>query len=289
MAPPWPDLVPGAPPAMERLRHLYESIGPRDLVEIGILALLMYGVLVFIGSIRGTGTVRGVAIVIAGFFLFAQLVILSFDFTELSQTLDYFLLAVLAALIVILQPEFRRGLLALGQHPLVRVLGRHPEALAEKLARAARLLAEDGTGALIVIQRGDSLAGFVKSGEPLDCLVSVSLLRALFQKTSPLHDGAVIICAGRIAAAGCQLPLAEAPEGAWLHGMRHRAALGISEETDAEVLVVSEETGTISLARSGRLTPVTPEDLLARLTTRLSRKEAVEVEGVEVVEAVEEE
>jgi DNA integrity scanning protein DisA with diadenylate cyclase activity len=95
------------------------------------------------------------------------------------------------------------------------------------------------------------------------------LLRAIFHKHSPLHDGAVIICDGRIAAAGCQLPLAEAPEGAGHFGMRHRAALGLSEETDAVVLVVSEETGRISLANAGHLEPVPRENLSRQLVAVL--------------------
>jgi diadenylate cyclase len=254
---------------MERLRYVYESLGTRDLVEIGILAVVIYGVLVFIGSLRGAGTARSLAVVVAGFFLFAQLVILSFHFTELSQTLDYFLIAALLALVVSLQPEFRRGLLALGRHPLLRVLGPPPEPFSRRLAEAVTALAREGTGALIVVQRSVSLAGFIQSGDPIDSQVSADLLRALFHKNSPLHDGAVIISHGRIAAAGCQLPLAEAPQGASHHGMRHRAALGLSEDTDAQVLVISEETGGISLVRAGRLEPVSCEELEGRLAEAL--------------------
>src|SRR4051794_26007136 len=254
---------------MEQLRYVYESMGIRDLVEIGILAVLIYGVLVFIGSLRGAGTARSLAVVVAGFFLFAQLVILSFHFTELSQTLDYFLIAALLALVVSLQPEFRRGLLALGQHPLLRVLGPPPEPFTHKLTEAVTALAREGTGALIVIERSVSLTGFIESGDPIDSNISAALFRALFHKHSPLHDGAVIICHGRIAAAGCQLPLAEPPQGASHYGMRHRAALGLSEETDAEVLVISEETGGISLVRGGRLDPVSCEELEGRLLEAL--------------------
>src|SRR5947209_20587026 len=134
---------------MELLRYLRESMGARDLIEIAILAVLIYGVLLFIGSRRGAGTVRSLAVVVAGVFLFAQLVIISFHFMELSQTLDYFLIAVLLGLVVCLQPEFRRGLLALGQHPLLRVLGPPAEPFAQKLAVAATALAEERTGALI--------------------------------------------------------------------------------------------------------------------------------------------
>src|SRR5262249_32871428 len=131
-------------------------------------------------------------------------------------------------------------------------------------------LARECVGALIVIEREMALEAFVETGEALDAEVSPLLLRALFAKRSPLHDGAVILCQGRIAAAGCQLPLGQPPEGAHM-GMRHRSALCMSEETDAVLLVVSEETGRISLAVSGRLEPVPRENLSRRLAALLSR------------------
>jgi diadenylate cyclase len=245
----------------ERLIHLYESIGRRDLLEIGLLALIIYGVLRFIGATRGAGIVRGLGIVVAGFFLLAQVVIASLDLTELSKILDYLLATALLGLIVIFQPELRRGLLMLGQYRVLRLFGHRQEPMVDKLADAATVLSREFTGALIAIQRGMSLASWIATGERIDGELSVSLLRAIFHKRSPLHDGAVIICDGRLAAAGCQLPLAEAPEEGSHYGMRHRAALGLSEETDAVVLVVSEETGRIALAIAGRLEPVPRENL----------------------------
>jgi len=130
-------------------------------------------------------------------------------------------------------------------------------------------MSRDYTGALIVIQRGISLAPYINTGHRLDSEVTPELLRSIFNKHSPLHDGAVIICDGRLAAAGCQLPLADAPQGHNHYGMRHRAALGVSEETDAVVLVVSEETGRISVAADGRLKPLARDNLSRGLVSSL--------------------
>lgn len=246
----------------ERFVHLWESIGTRDLIEIGILSAFIYGILRFIGRTRGASMVRGLGIVVAGFFLLLQVVIASFDFTELTKIIDYLLTAALVGLIIIFQPELRRGILMLGRYRLFRALGQEQDPLVDRLADACDLLSRDRTGALIVLQRGASLNQWLASGERLDAEVTVGLLRAIFSKHSPLHDGAVIIADGRLAAAACQLPLAEETVGKGRFGMRHRAALGVSEETDAVVLVVSEETGRISLAVGGKLEP-TPRELVA--------------------------
>src|SRR5690606_19532662 len=135
-----------------------------------------------------------------------------------------------------------RGLFALGQRHRLWAPDFRRGPIAPRLVAALEHLSQTCTGALIAVQRDVSLASFAQTGEALDAVVSSNLLRAIFHKSSPLHDGAVIICDGRIAAAGCQFPLAEAPKGASRLGMRHRAAIGLSEETDADVLVVSEET-----------------------------------------------
>jgi diadenylate cyclase len=124
-------------------------------------------------------------------------------------------------------------------------------------------------GALIAIEREVPLENFVETGERLDSDVSARLLRSLFSKRSPLHDGAVILCRGRVAAAACQLPLGQPPEGVQM-GMRHRSAMALSEETDAVLLVVSEETGRISLAVGGRLEVVAHDQLTRKLGDLLS-------------------
>jgi diadenylate cyclase len=247
------------------MSDLYESIGRRDLVEIAILALLIYGVLRFIGATRGTGIVRGLGIVVAGVFLLAQVVVASFEFTELTKILDYVLATALLSLIIIFQPELRRGLLVLGQYRMLRVLTRQQEPIVDKLADAAVVMSRDCTGALIAIQRHMSLAAYINTGTRLDSDVSADLLVAIFNKRSPLHDGAVVLSEGRLAAAGCQLPLADAADTAQHYGMRHRAALGMSAESDAVLLVVSEETGRISIGISGKLEAVPRDNLSRRL------------------------
>lgn len=257
----------------ERLAQLYESVGTRDSVEIAILAVTIYLILRLLGKTRGAGIVRGLGLVVVGLFLVAQVIIASFDLTVLGRVLDYLLTTVLLGLLVIFQPELRRGLMVLGRSRILRYFVATPQQpIADRLADAAEAMSRDCIGALIVIEREMGLAMYVETGARIDGDVSAKLLRAIFSKRSPLHDGAVILCGGRIAAAACQLPLGQPPEdGGMQMGMRHRSALCMSEETDSVLLVVSEETGRISLAVGGRLEPVPRENLSRRLADLLSR------------------
>src|SRR5207253_159844 len=241
-------------------------VGTRDLIEIAILASVIYILLRFLSKMRGPALVRGFALIVVGLFLGTQVVIASFDLTELGHVLDYLLTTVLVGLVVIFQPELRRGLIVLGRYRMLRYLVQETPPMADKLADAAEALSWECVGALVAIQREVPLDAYVETGELIDAEVSSALIRNLFSPRTPLHDGALIVCNGRIRAAGCQLPLGQPPPGTSPHmGMRHRAALCLSEETDAIVLVVSEETGRISLAVGGRLEAVPRENLSRRL------------------------
>lgn len=259
----------------ERLAQLYESVGSRDVVEIAILAAAIYLILRLLGKTRGAGIVRGLGLVVIGLFLVSHVLIARFDLSVLGRVLDYLLTTVLLGLLVIFQPELRRGLLVLGRYRLLRRLAPVPRyPLADRLADAAESMSRENIGALIVIEREMRLAMYAETGEAIDGKLSANLLRSIFSKRSPLHDGAVILCGGRIAAAACQLPLGQPPESTGMHmGMRHRSALCMSEETDAILLVVSEETGRISLAVGGRLESVPCEELPRRLADLLSRRQ----------------
>jgi diadenylate cyclase len=250
-------------------------------VEIAILAVVIYAVLHFLGKTCSPNTTlnRGLGLVAVGFLLVAQVIIAALDLTELGHFLDYLLTAVLVALLIIFQPELRRGLMVLGRTTLWRYLSPNNSPVADQLADAAEGLSRDCIGALVAIQREVALDPFIETGEIVDSSVSAPLIRTLFSPRSPLHDGAVILCNGRLTAAGCQLPLnvldGHNKEQSGFHlGMRHRAALSLSQDTDAVVLVVSEETGRISLAVGGRLEPVPRENLSRRLAALLSDSKA---------------
>ncbi len=255
----------------ERLTQFLEMVGKRDLVEIGILAVVIYCLLSLLGKARGAGMVRGLALIVVGLFLFGQVVIASFDMTELAKVFDYLLATVLLGLVIIFQPELRRGLNVLGRSRLLRYFVAQEHPIADRLADAAVALSRECVGALVAIQREVALDPYSETGERVDAETSTALLCTIFTPKSPLHDGAVILCNGRIMAAACQLPLSDPPETTGAHvGMRHRAALGLSEETDAVLLVVSEETGRISVAVGGRLEAVPRENLSRRLADLLS-------------------
>jgi diadenylate cyclase len=246
-------------------------VGTRDLIEIAILAVFIYFLLRFLGKTRGSGVVRGLGLVVVGLFLVAQVVIASFDLTELGKVLDYLLTSVLLALVVIFQPELRRGLIVLGRYRMLRYFVGKQHPLADKLADAAEALSRECIGALIALQREVALDSYAETGELIDGEISVPLIRTIFSPRTPLHDGAMILANGRVRAVACQLPLGQPPDGTSPHrGMRHRAAQCLSEETDAVVLVVSEESGRISLAIAGHMEAVPRENLSRRLAGLLS-------------------
>jgi diadenylate cyclase len=254
----------------------YESLEPLDAVQIGILTVVVFAFLRFLSK-TGTGSSigRGLGIVIVALFLLLQVVIASLDLAELSTVLDYLLAAGLLAVLVLFQPELRRGLMMLGRNSLWSGWSPVKGSIADPLAEAAEAMSREGVGALIAIQREISLAPFIETGERIEAKLTAPLIRTMFIPKGPLHDGAVILVHGRVVAAGCQLPMRSherlAESSSWLNlGMRHRAALSLSEETDAIVLVVSEETGRISIALRGRFEPVARDNLARRLVELLS-------------------
>lgn len=235
------------------LRELWRLIqDPTNLSEVLILSILLFGLLTFLRGTRGEGMLKSL-----GFFLAVGFIVLrglsqEFELARLTLVLDAIFQASVIALVVIFQPELRRGLaLKIGEKWFTSNV---PEAqVLEEVANAAARLSKSKEGALVAIERKDGLKNYVSTGTQIDAEVKADLLANIFWPGAPLHDGAVILQNGRIAAAGCFLPLTDNPDINKSLGTRHRAAIGLSEVEDALVVVVSEETGTISLAEGGRL------------------------------------
>lgn len=255
------------------LSWLPPGIGIADVVDVLATSVLIYYVLLLI---RGT---RAVQILIGVLVLLGVLGLANLFHLYLLGTILQLLAAVgVVSLPIIFQPELRRALEQLGRGGVFR-MGEDPlesrrtqDPAIAVLADAAVLLSRSHLGALIVIEQQSGLKDFTESGTFLDARLSVELLLAIFNARSPLHDGAVIVRGGIIEAAACFLPLAEPRPGERRLGTRHRAALGLSEQTDAVVVVVSEETGAISIARSGKLTrPVEDEQRLFRMLLAMTR------------------
>jgi diadenylate cyclase len=228
------------------LRDLTDlQVGIADLVDIFTVAVLIYALLVLLRGTRAMQMVWGI-LIITGLYLVASL----FNLITLTNILENLLVWLPLAIIVLFQQEIRRMLAAFGStawFPWDRGQDEGPVMLNE-LALAVQALASKRVGALIVIERRDSLAAWVDTGIPLEARFSYDLILNIFIPGTPLHDGAVIIRGERIVAASCFLPLSTRHELSTELGTRHRAAIGLSEESDALVIAVSEETGTISLA-----------------------------------------
>ncbi len=220
------------------------------IVAVAFLALVLF---LLARVLRGTvfgGIVRGLSILLGLACVAGILAVLLFT-PEVAGTFEVLLPVVTVTLVVIFQPEIRRALLRFGEPAAPAVVLAPPAAL-DEAARAVELLARERRGAILVWERSVGLGELVQTGTPLDAAVRAETIVSLFAPGSMLHDGALVLRGGRIAAAGCVLPLGEGavPPPA---GLRHRAALGLSEQTDALVAVVSEETGAVSVAREGRL------------------------------------
>ena len=235
---------------------------PKDFVEILLIFLLLYLMFRFMqGTIAGT-IVRGL-----GFFflilLFALMFALSYFGLEIIGAIFKYLLGVsVIALLIIFQPELRRGLLRLGRNPIIGRFVARDSRVVDEVVKAAQTLAKDRIGALIAFEGEVALNSYVQSGVPIDADVKAELIDTIFWPGSALHDGAVIIREDRIASAACLFPLTENPEVSRHLGTRHRAAIGLTEESDAICIVVSEETGTISIAEEGELTRDCDEETL---------------------------
>ena len=234
-----------------------------DLLDIGITALLIYWLF---SLIRGTSAVRLVIGVTVLFLVYFAARVFSLNL--LTQILETGAVVGLFALVVVFQPELRRALDRIGRVGslgwLVSADDRAVETVATEVARAAAALSAEGHGALIVIERETGLEQIAESGVMIHGDLTADLLRTIFSPKSPLHDGAVIVRGSRIVAAGAVLPLGETTIHAERFGTRHRAALGTTEQTDAIVVVVSEENGHVSLVQRARIVRNLNEGQLAR-------------------------
>ncbi|NLF24772.1 MAG: TIGR00159 family protein [Deltaproteobacteria bacterium] len=218
-------------------------------LDVLVVAYLIYRILLVMRGTRAAPMLGGLALVVLAYFISKTA-----GLVTLHWILGNFLSSIILVVIVIFQEEIRRGLTKMGIQPVFRPSSKpNYDRTSEDLVLVAERLSSSRTGALIVIQREVGLDEFVEEAVEIDALLNRKLLVSLFQKDSPLHDGAVIINDGRIKAAGCVLPITFNPDLDPNLGTRHRAALGISERSDALAIVVSEETGAIALARDGKL------------------------------------
>ena len=241
-----------------------------DLLDIAIVSFLIYEMLLLIRGTRAAQMAAGAGLLIGLFFLsrWLQLETVNWLIRNLAGYVVF-------AVIVLFQADIRRALTHFGRAPFFRYIGRAPEAeedVVEELAVAATTLAARRIGAIVVLEREVGLRNYIEGGIPLDATVTYDLLASIFQPGSPLHDGAVIIQNDRIAAAACFLPLSVNPRLSKDLGTRHRAALGLTEENDAVAIVVSEETGSISLVVNGDIERGVTGDRL-RASLRALRKQ----------------
>ena len=244
-----------------------------DAIDILLVAAVLYRVFVMFKETRAVQMLLGLAGLMVASFAARR-----FELFSTSWLLENFWSFWVLALIVLFQPELRRALAQIGQSRLFQgmtLVAREQQGhLLDDVVKAADALASKRIGALVVLERSTGLRNYAELGVPLDALVTADLLVSLFLPYSPLHDGAVFIRGDRIAAAGCFLPLSRNTQLGRAMGTRHRAALGLAEETDAVVLVVSEETGRISLAMGGHMeTPLDRDSLRRRLMDLFSHED----------------
>ena len=254
---------------MVQIREMFTSIGAlftnlfehpdwHNIVDVAILAVLIYNVIKLVIHTRSNSLFKGIAVVLIMAWLSSLL-----RFNAVSWLLNQIISMGLLVLVILFQPEFRRGLDQIGRSKFMRrvfgPVGRQEEAeQVEKpvteIVRAMNDMARKKIGALIVVERVTGLGDVIETGTRVDAEISAPLIENIFEPNTPLHDGAMIIRNRRINAAACILPLSSDPSISKDLGTRHRAAIGITETTDAVSLIVSEETGIISMAREGRLT-----------------------------------
>ena len=249
----------------------------QTIIEIAVISGVIFLILRFLAGTRGFGILRGflllLAVVTLGLSLVNSFIV---ELPRIQFLLRQLVGASLIAVLVIFQPELRRGLIRLGERPLWRTLLTSRSSVVEEIVEAVRAMARNRIGALIALQRSVGLGAIIEGGTPMDSDVTSELLQAVFWPGSPLHDGAVVVQDQRIAAAGCLLPLSDNPAFGSKHGTRHRAAIGLTEETDAVCLVVSEESGRISFCFDGRIREDLPIEEVKKILTEFAAEKSQE-------------
>lgn len=235
----------------------------QDLIDVIVVSYIIYKVFFLVKGTRAARMLIGVGVLLA-FSLISRF----FELYTLDWLIQSFWTQIVIVLIILFQPEIRKALAQMGETSLLHRFSSAEEMKTiEEIVKASQSLANRKIGALIVFERDVSLSDYIEIGVPLDAKVTKELLISIFHPTSPIHDGAVIIKGNKILAAGCFLPIKLGAELSKTYGTRHRAALGITEETDAVAVIVSEETGTVSLAFNGQLeSNLDMEKLRNRLT-----------------------
>ncbi|MCU0651312.1 MAG: diadenylate cyclase CdaA [Candidatus Omnitrophica bacterium] len=248
---------------MIELIQSYAVIYWKPAVEIIFLWVLIYHMLLFFEGTRAIQVLRGIITLLVFYFLVQYL-----NLNILSWIFDKMLGLSVIAILVIFHPEIRQGLARLGQHNLFKAALRDEEldTVIKEIGKAVEGLCKDKIGALIAIEKNDSLSSYISSGARIDGLVESDLIQTIFTPNSLLHDGGIIVQGGRISAAGCLFPLTQNQDLSRVFGTRHRAALGLSEETDALIIVISEERHDMSLVYESRLyKDLSKDELLVKI------------------------
>jgi diadenylate cyclase len=235
----------------ERIAGFFAAaeFGWRDALDVLIVAFLIYQLLLLIRGTHAVQMALGALMLVLVYWVSSLL-----DLETVNWLLRTFLPYVVFGIIVVFQAEIRKALAHLGKTPLLGAFqSEKTEGVIDEVVLAATTLASDKTGAIVVIEREIGLRSYIETGIALDAIVTYDLLISIFNPGTPLHDGAVVIQGNRIAAGACFLPLTTNPELSRALGSRHRAAIGVTEDTDALALVVSEETGVISLVAGGQI------------------------------------
>ena len=258
------------------------SFGWADILDILMVAIIIF---LLFRSLRGDSTVLNIVLVLV-FLLVLQAVVTALGMRMMTALLSALLDVGVLAVLILFQPEIRHmlnrvavqsGIARRSGQLFNRLLGIKEETMgshsAEELGEAVRAMSAEKTGALIVLQHKSSMEEYMETGDRFEADINRRLIMNIFFKNSPLHDGAMIIVGDHIAAARCQLPMTNRTDIPAHYGMRHRAAIGLSEDTDADIIVVSEETGNVSFARGGEIHTVQDMKELRQLLGSLMTKE----------------
>ncbi len=253
----------------EAIRSWMSSLQATDVLDVGVLWYVFYRTLTALRGTRAFQSLAGLALALLLYVVSGRL-----ELYAVHWMLEKFFVYIVLAVLILFQADIKRGLAGAGGRLFPRLGVESGQGTIEEVIRACTIMASRRIGALIAIEREASLAEYADSGSPIDGRVSADLLLAIFHPTSPLHDGAVVIRNDNLLAAKVFLPLSLSPELSRFYGTRHRAALGLADETDALIVIVSEERGSIGLVTKGELHPVADgNELRERLVAALQRPE----------------